>query len=174
MQSQFSRESQIESQFKRVIDSKYRKDDKILSKFKNYKEPRTVPLNITWENMKKKYGWGFKKGSVINPLITWIYLRPDLKRSLEKENLESKDIVKRFILNEHYFITEAKAIAYLKLHCGGLVEMTEKEISSSSDESEDNDIKSVAESELSFQALKRRRLSSVPIGIDDFAVESKK
>ena len=170
MQSQFNRELNLESHLKILIDSKFRKDDQILSKFKTFKEPRTVPINITWDKMKQNYGWGFRKGSLINPLITWIYLRPDLKNSLDKEGLESKDIVKRFILNEHYFITEAKAIAYLKLNCGGLVEVA---VSSSSDESEDNETRSVAESELSFQTLKRRRLSSVPIGIDDFAVEEK-
>jgi hypothetical protein len=174
MQSQFSYESQIESQLETFIKSKFRKDDKILSKFKTYKEPREIPFNITWEIMKQKYGWGYKKGSVINPLITWIYLRPDLKYSLDNESVESKDIAKRFILNEHYFITESKAIAYLKLHCAGITETDaneENSSSTSSDESEDK--KSLAESELSFQTLKRRRLSSVPIGIDDFAVEEK-
>ena len=103
-------------------------------------------------------------------------MRPDLKKALQTETFPASDIVKRFVLNEHYFITEAKAIAYLKLHCGGIVAAGNGNISSStSSDNESDDSRSVAESELSYQALKRRRISSsIPIGIDDIAVVAKK
>ena len=72
--------------------------------------------------MKEYHGWGYRKRSIIDQLITWIYLRPDVKKDLDKGEFKSIDIPKRLILNVHYFIVEQKAIGYLKLHCQGILQ----------------------------------------------------
>ena len=169
MESQFSRETQIELYFSSILNSKFRKSN-YLEKYKNFEDSRQIPISLSWEEMKHKYDWGYRKGSVINNLITWIYLRPDIKKDLDTGRFDTKDLVKYFKLNEHYFLVEQKAIEYFKLHCGGYLqedEINDKESPEELDE-ENNSI----ESEMSYQTLKRRKLYSAPIGIDDTAIES--
>lgn len=165
----------MESQFKSVINNKFKNNNEFLAKYDNFKESRTVPYNITWEKMKESYGWGYKKGSLIDPLITWIYLRPDVKNDLDRGEFKANHIPERLILNKHFFIVEQKAIGYLKLHCQKVIQEEElaeeaEEDEESSSSSEEN--KSLHSSDLSYQTLKRRRRNSTPLGIDDFAVES--
>jgi hypothetical protein len=62
--------------------------------------------NISWELMKKSYGWGYAKGSRIHSLVTWIYIRPDVKAAIQSEIINLDDVLKHLILNEHYFIVE--------------------------------------------------------------------
>ena len=170
MESQYSREIQIESQFISIINSKFKVFNEFLASYDDYKETSKVPYNITWEKMKESYGWGYKKGSIVDPLITWIYLRPDVKKGLERGDFKTADIPIKFIINKHYFIVEQKAISYFKLHCLGILqegELVDEESSSSEEES-----KSLNSSDLSYQTLKRKR-KLTPVGIDDFAVEVK-
>ena len=57
------------------------------------------------------------KGSRIHSLVTWIYIRPDIKTAIQNEIINLDDVLKHLVLNEHYFIVEKTAIAYLKSHC---------------------------------------------------------
>ena len=173
MESQLSRETSIESNILPIISNQFRMNNNLLKKYQNFKELKKIPINLTWEEMKGKYNWGYRKGSIIDPLITWIYLRPDISKDLDGGRFEAKDLVKYFRLNEHYFIVEQKAVEYLKLNCSGYLE--ENEENSEEDSEEDcEDNKSVVSSELSYQTLKRRKLyTSAPIGIDDMAIDSR-
>ena len=67
--------------------------------------------------MKKSYGWGYAKGSRIHSLVTWIYIRPDIKMAISNDIISIGDVFKYLLLNEHYFIVENTAINYLKTHC---------------------------------------------------------
>lgn len=171
MESQFSREVTLESYLKTMLDKKFKYDDQFLHKYKHFKDSRTIPVGLTWEQMKKNYDWGYRKGSLISPLLTWIYLRSDVNNSLNKGEIESTDLIEKFKLNEHYFLVEKKAIAYLKLHCNGF--KAEEDESSDSDDQDDNESQ---QSEMSYRTHMRRKrlLSSVPFGIDDMAVEDTK
>jgi hypothetical protein len=175
LDSQFSRESEIEKYFIPILASNFRRDEKLLEKFKDFKELRPIPHNISWEMMKDQYGWGYRKGSIISSLITWIYLRPDVKLALDNENnenIKNSTMTVKFILNEHYFLVEQRAIEYLKNHCTDFI----SDGGDTSDKEDDNENSSRASdtSELSYQALKRRRLSkaAAPFGIDDAAIEN--
>ena len=172
MQSQFDRECIVETNFVFTLNEKFRKDQKFLKKYENFKEKRLIPINVTWEEMKQKFDWGFRKGSIIDPLVTWIYIRPDILHDINIGLISCSDLTTKCNLNEHYFLVEKKAIAYLKLHSSGFTDPT---ISSSDNDSSDENSKRSHESELSYQALRRKRLrlSTVPIGIDDSAVEDK-
>lgn len=181
IESQFSRESQVEEFFITILARNFKKDDVFLEKYKNFKEVRSIPVGITWEMMKEKYDWGYRKGSAISSLITWIYLRPDIKKCLDNRMISLENLTTSFILNEHYFLVEKNAIEFLKNHCSSCDNISlhpatpqrkiEDEYSESS--SSENDHVSLA-SELSYQALKRRRMSgAAPIGIDDIATESR-
>jgi hypothetical protein len=168
MESQFDRESVIESNFQIILNEKFRNNQEFLKIYKNFKEERTISLDITWEQMKEKYDWGYRKGSLIDPLITWIYIRPDILRDLNSGKIKCSELTERFKLNEHYFLVEKKAIAFLKLHCGGFYE--EGTLNDAASQSSDDSSKKSEQSELSYQTLKRRKLSA-PIGIDDEAEE---
>ena len=167
MDSQYNHEVLIESYFLNILGRKYNKNGLILQRYHNFKEDKMVPLDLSWEQMKHSYNWGYRKGSLISPLITWIYIRSDIKKDLEVGTLTCKDMIDKLKLNEHYFLVEKRAIEFLKLHCGGFLsseEFEEDSVESCSSQSE--------ESEPSYQTLKRRRLTtSVPTGIDDFAIE---
>ena len=115
--SQFSREIGLEMFIKQIIKSKFVENIAMLRQFSNYKDKRPIPYNITWESMKKSYGWGYAKGSRIHSLVTWIYIRPDIKLAINNEIICLQDVLKHLILNEHYFIVEQTAINYLKDHC---------------------------------------------------------
>ena len=117
IESQSSRGNEIELYIKQVIKSKYVENITVLRQYSNYKEKRPVPSNITWEQMKKSYGWGYAKGSRIHSLVTWIYIRPDIKIAINNEIISIEDVLKHLIFNEHYFIVEKTAINYLKKYC---------------------------------------------------------
>ena len=122
IESKFSRENGIEIFIKQVIKTKYVENIAMFRQFSNYKDKRCIPHNITWELMKKSYGWGYAKGSRIHSLVTWIYIRPDIKLAISNEIISLEDVLKHLILNEHYFIVENAAINYLKDHCMGVLE----------------------------------------------------
>ena len=106
--------------------------------------------------MKKLYGWGYRKGSLLHDLITWIYIRSDVLKDLNSGIFSAEDIIKKFVLNQHYFIVEKKAVAYLKTHCSKIsTEIREEE----NDESSDNN-------SADYQTIKRRRRL---LGIDEEA-----
>ena len=117
IESQSSRENGIEMFIKHMIKSKTVENIALLRQFANFKDKRPIPNNITWELMKKSYGWGYAKGSRIHSLVTWIYIRPDIKTAIQSEIINLDDVLKHLVLNEHYFIVEKSAIAYLKSHC---------------------------------------------------------
>jgi hypothetical protein len=117
IESQYERESRVELYVNRVIDKKYELNPTLSRLFSTFKDRRTVPSNITWEKMKREFGWGFAKGSRLDPLVTWIYLRPDIKKAISQTDLTIDTVLKSLRLNEHFFITEKKAIAFLKTHC---------------------------------------------------------
>jgi len=116
IESQLDRESQVEFFVQKNIKAKYVLSN-LLRLFPSFKDKRTVPHNITWEKMKKEFGWGYAKGSKIDPLITWAYIRPDVKIALKRSEITLSEVFINLVLNEHYFIVEKKAIAYLKTHC---------------------------------------------------------
>ena len=118
IESQFcSRENGVEMFIKQMIKSKTLLNIAILRQFSTFIDKRPVANNITWEVMKKSYGWGFAKGSRIHSLVTWIYIRPDIKIAIQNDIITLNDVLKHLILNEHYFIVEKTAIEYLKNHC---------------------------------------------------------
>ena len=49
MESQFDREYRIEFFMTKIIQNKFRQDDKVLSKYDIFQETRSVPIDITWE-----------------------------------------------------------------------------------------------------------------------------
>ena len=161
MESQYNREIQIEFLMAKMIKGKFEQNNDFLKKYESFKETRTVPIDITWEKMKSSYGWGYKKGSLINDLVTWIYIRPDIVKDLKIGKFLYQDLTKKLILNKHYFIVEEKAIAFLKINCTQILteqlEYCDYESSSSSDSSID------------YQTIKRRRRI---LGIDDEAEEA--
>ena len=117
IESQYERESRLEMYVTRIIDRKYEANPTLSRLYSTFKDRRTIPFDVTWEKMKSDYGWGYAKGSRIDPLVTWIYIRPDIKNALKKLELTIDTVVKSLRLNEHYFIVEKKAIAFLKSHC---------------------------------------------------------
>lgn len=159
MESQFSRESQTEGFMTNNIRKLFSYDEKFLRKYNNYKETRSVPIDVTWEMMKKDYHWGYRKGSAIDPLITWIYLRPDIKDDLDKQIININNLAKQLELNKHYFLVEKKAIAYLKCHC--------TTITTGVIDADDDSLASNDES-IDYQSLKRQKRIR---GIDDEAKE---
>jgi hypothetical protein len=176
IQSQYSRETTVEGYIEHKIRAKHTRNvPSFIEKFKSFKENRPVPEDINWEQMKKKFGWGFKKGSAIDPLITWIYLRPDIKREMDKEVLSVKYLLKVGIFNEHFFIVEKRAIDYLKTHCTQIITRNEDE--DPGDENgndvrnsnrQPNDDSQSESSSIDYQTLKRQKRV---LGIDDMAEE---
>lgn len=171
MESQTSRENINENHFALIIQRGFIEDKEFLIEFSDFKESKPVPRDVTWEMMKKDFNWGYLKGSIINPLITWIYLRPDIKKSLDFGGIIKKEnIAKKLKLNEHYFISESKAIEFLLSHSS---------VNNNDDSSRNSPTSSSAsksqvsddESSEDFQSLKRKKRI---FGIDDAAVESKK
>jgi hypothetical protein len=128
IESQFDRETQIEFFVQKIIKARYVLKPNLARAFASFVDKRTIPHNITWERMKKEYGWGYSKGSRIDPLITWVYIRPDVKKALKTDGLTLSEVFTNLVLiNEHYFIVEKKAIAYLKLHCNRVTFEEEEE-----------------------------------------------
>ena len=121
IESQFSREIGVEMFIKHIIKSKTIENLAMLSQFSNFKDKRPIPHDITWESMKKSYGWGYAKGSRIHSLVTWIYIRSDIKTAIKDEIITIDDVLRHLILNEHYFIVEKSAINFLKSHCMGIL-----------------------------------------------------
>jgi hypothetical protein len=117
IESQFSRENGLEMFIKQIINSRTVENLTMLRQFSNFRDKRPIPHNITWELMKKSYGWGYAKGSRIHSLVTWIYIRPDIKSAINNEIISIGDVFRHLLLNEHYFIVENTAINYLKSHC---------------------------------------------------------
>ena len=134
IESQSSRENGIEMFIKHMIKSKTVENIALLRQFANFKDKRPIPNNISWALMKKSYGWGYAKGSRIHSLVTWIYIRPDIKTAIQSEIINLDDVLKHLVLNEHYFIVEKSAIAYLKSHC---LRVLDDAASSNSDTDED-------------------------------------
>ena len=169
IQSQYSRESTVEGYIEHKIRAKHTRNvTSFIEKFKIFKE-----------QMKKKFGWGFKKGSAIDPLITWIYLRPDIKREMDKEVLSVKYLLKVGIFNEHFFIVEKRAIDYLKTHCTQIITRNDDEADEADpgDENRDDvrdsdrrpsDDSQSESSSIDYQTLKRQKRI---LGIDDMAEE---
>lgn len=116
IESQFSRESGMEMFIKHILKSKFVENLAMIRQFANFKDIRPIPHNITWESMKKSYGWGYAKGSRIHSLVTWIYIRSDIKSAIDNEVINIDDVLKHLILNEHYFISERTAINFLTSH----------------------------------------------------------
>ena len=71
----------------------------LLRQFANFKDKRPIPNNITWELMKKSYGWGYAKGSRIHYLLTWIYIRPDIRKAIQSEMINLVDVLKHLVLH---------------------------------------------------------------------------
>ena len=117
IESQYDRALQIENFVRNIITENYVMKPNLIRTFASFRDKRTVPENITWEQMKKEFGWGYAKGSRIDPLVTWIYIRTDVKNSLKQSQIALSEVFTNLVLNEHYFIVEKKAIAYLKTHC---------------------------------------------------------
>ena len=107
IESQFSREEGLEMFIERMIKINIVKNLAILREFSNFGDKRPIPYNISWELMKKSYGWGYAKGSRIHPLVTWIYIRPDIKTAIKDEIITLYQVIKHLTLNEHYFVVEA-------------------------------------------------------------------
>jgi len=160
MESQFNRENQIEYYMTKIIKKTFQQDNNFLKKYEMFRENRSVPIDISWDKMKTLYGWGYRKGSLLNELVTWIYLRPDVSKDLDNGVFLSNDLIKKLVLNKHYFLVEKKAIAFLKLNCASI---------STEEEHENNDESSETDSSVDYQALKRHKKI---FGVDDEAKEA--
>ena len=108
--------------YKNMISNVFVKNLLFLKQFKlKWKEKRHVPSNISWTDMKENYDWGFLKGSHLSPILTWIYLRPDIACAIRQKYIRIKILFKHGVLNQHYFLVKQNAIQYIKLHCIKLV-----------------------------------------------------
>ena len=112
--------------YNNIIQKMFVKDSQFLKRFRlNWKDPRFVPSNISWINMKEDFDWGFLKGSKLSEIVNWIYLRPDIAFAvLDSGNLTVETLFKNGLLNQHYFLVKKNAVAYLLMHCEKVVSPT--------------------------------------------------
>jgi len=140
----------------------YREDLEFLRLFPlNWMLPSSIFLfnDISWTEMKENYNWGFCKGNIFNNLVSWVYIRPDINNKFYSSLVGGIDgLVRKGVINQHYFVVKLKAINYFKSKCNQLLERPISDGDFSSEEENDD--------EQYYQASSRNPL------IDDEAQEN--
>lgn len=152
-------EKLAESNFIGLLKAQYTRNDEFLKNFPLRWIIDTVGVtgngivytNVTWTDMKTKFGWGFSKGKVISPLIDWIFIRPDVATAIRKNKITINSLLSNGILNFHFFIVKTKAVKYFLSACTEVIEKVE-ESSSSNDEDEIDEYPDVPKG-IDYQAI---------------------